>query len=407
MNFPLYIAKRYLFSKKSTNVINLISIISVIGVTVGTTALIVILSVFNGFDSLITSLFNSFNPDLQITVKEGKTFVPDEAIFNQIKTHKAVHFYSETIEDNALLKHKDKQYIATIKGVSDNYVNMSGIDSMIVDGEFLLRDQNRDYALIGQGVAYYLSIGLNYVFPTISIYVPKRKGSVSLSPENAFNRNSIMPSGIFSIQQDFDSKYVIVPLDFARKLYDYTNEVSAIELKINDYKNVSKVQKEISQILGDKYKVKNRYEQNELLFKIMESEKWAIFLILSFILIIASFNVIGSLTMLIIDKKNDIFILRSLGADYQLIRRIFLFEGWMISFLGAVVGLLLGLFICFLQEKVGLIKLQGSGSFVIENYPVEVHYLDLFYVFATVMLIGFLASWYPVRYITKKFVALS
>lgn len=402
MNFSFYIAKRYLFAKKSRNVINIISAISVVGVSIGTMALIVILSVFNGFDNLVQSLFNSFDPDIKITLKEGKTFSSAAERIQNLKKLKGVLYMSEIIEENALLKYDDRQYIVTVKGVSDEFINMSGIDSMIIDGEFILKENKNNYAVIGQGVALSLSVGLNFITP-INIYVPKRTQKVSLNPEQAFSRKYIYPSGIFAIQQDFDSRYIIVPIDFARDLLDYSNEVSAIELKLDPVFNKNKIQEEIKKHLGTGYEVKNRFEQQELLYKIMKSEKWAIFLILTFILIIASFNVIGSLTMLIIEKKKDIDTLRSLGTNLSVLRKIFLFEGWMISILGAILGLMTGTIICWIQQHFGLIKIQGSDSFVIDTYPVNIELPDFIYVFLTVLFIGYLAAWYPVRYITRKF----
>lgn len=404
MNFSFYIAKRYLFARKSRNVINIISAISVVGVSIGTMALIVILSVFNGFDNLVQSLFNSFDPDIKITIKEGKTFSSGAERIQNLKKLKGVLYMSEIIEENALLKYDDRQYIVTVKGVSDEFIKMSGIDSMIIDGEFILKENKNNYAVIGQGVALSLAVGLNFITP-INIYVPKRTQKASLNPEEAFSRKYIFPSGIFAIQQDFDSRYIIVPIDFARDLLDYSNEVSAIELKLDPVfnKDKDKIQEEIKKHLGTGYEVKNRFEQQELLYKIMKSEKWAIFLILTFILIIASFNVIGSLTMLIIEKKKDIDTLRSLGTNLSVLRKIFLFEGWMISILGAILGLMTGTIICLIQQHFGLIKIQGSDSFVIDTYPVYMELPDFVYVFVTVLFIGYLAAWYPVRYISRKF----
>jgi len=404
LNFSFYIAKRYLFARKSKNVINIISAISVVGVSIGTMALIVILSVFNGFDNLVQSLFNSFDPDIKITIKEGKTFSSGTERIQNLKKLKGVLYMSEIIEENALLKYDDRQYIVTVKGVSDEFIKMSGIDSMIIDGEFILKENKNNYAVIGQGVALSLAVGLNFITP-INIYVPKRTQKASLNPEEAFSRKYIFPSGIFAIQQDFDSRYIIVPIDFARDLLDYSNEVSAIELKLDPVfnKDKDKIQEEIKKHLGTGYEVKNRFEQQELLYKIMKSEKWAIFLILTFILIIASFNVIGSLTMLIIEKKKDIDTLRSLGTNLSVLRKIFLFEGWMISILGAILGLMTGTIICLIQQHFGLIKIQGSDSFVIDTYPVYMELPDFVYVFVTVLFIGYLAAWYPVRYISRKF----
>lgn len=404
MNFPLFVAQRYLFAKKTQNTINLISAISVVGVAIGTMALIVILSVFNGFDSLVHSLFNSFNPDLKITIKEGKRFSAELPSLTELKQIEGVLYIAEVVEENALLKYGNKQYIATIKGVSSDFIYMSGIDSMIVDGDFVLQQGNNEYAIVGQGIAMKLAIGLTFVNPII-IYVPKRTASVSMNPERAFNRKYIFPSGIFAIQQDFDSKYLIVPIEFARKLLDFTSEVSSLELKLYPSSDPLAVQEDVKKIMGNDFFVKNRYEQEELLYRIMKTEKWAIFFILTFILIVASFNIIGSLTMLIIEKKKDISIIRSMGADLNHIRKIFLYEGWLISILGALIGLVIGVLICWLQQNFGLIRLQGSGSFVIDSYPVKMVLSDFLMVFLTVLAIGYFAAWYPVRYITRKFLA--
>lgn len=404
MNFSLFIAQRYLIAKKTQNTINLISTISVVGVAIGTMALIVVLSVFNGFDSLVHSLFNSFNPDLKITIKEGKRFSSELPSVNKLKQIEGVLYMTEVVEENALLKYGTKQYIAIVKGVSSDFIYMSGIDSMIVDGDFILQQGNNEYAIVGQGIAMKLAIGLTFVNPII-IYVPKRIASVSMNPERAFNRKYIFPSGIFAIQQDFDSKYMIVPIEFARELLNFTSELSSLELKLNPSSDPLAVQQEVKKIMGNDFFVKNRYEQEELLYRIMKTEKWAIFFILTFILIVASFNIIGSLTMLIIEKKKDISIIRSMGADLNHIRKIFLYEGWMISILGALAGLALGTLICWVQQTFGLIRLQGSGSFVIDSYPVKMVLSDFLMVFITVLAIGFFAAWYPVRYITRKFLA--
>lgn len=405
LNFPFHIAKRYLFSKKSRNAINVISAVSVAGVAIGTIALIVVLSVFNGFDNLVQSLFNSFDPDLKITSVMGKTFPADNEKILMLEKANGILYFTEVVEENALLRYDERQYIATIKGVDEDFVKMSGIDSMIIDGDFTLVKDGKPYAVIGQGVAVNLAVGLNFISPVV-FYVPRNTKLISLDPTKAFNRKYIFPSGIFAIQQDFDSEYVIVPLFFARDLLGYTNEVSAIEIKVDPAYEASVVQENIKELLGPAFSVKNRFEQQELLYKIMKSEKWAIFLILTFILVIASFNVIGSLTMLIIEKKKDIGILRSMGTSLSMLRRIFLFEGWMISLLGAFSGLILGTLICWVQQQFGIIKLQGSGSFVIDAYPVSIEMLDLIWVFLTVLLIGYLAAWYPVRYIGGRYKGL-
>jgi lipoprotein-releasing system permease protein len=402
MNLPFYIARRYLMAKKSHNAINIISGISVAGVAVGTMALIAVLSVFNGFDSIIKSLYNSFDPQLKISIAEGKTFDPATYPFDSIRNHPSVMYYAEVLEENALLRYGDRQYIATIKGVDEGYRAVTGIDSMIVDGEYSLWEGSRPKAVVGLGVAYHLAIGLNFLNP-INIYVIKRRGNVSMNPEQAINRKFIFPSGIFSIEQEINSKYLLVPISFARELLQYTSEATAVELKLKEGADETLAQEEIQKILGNDFIVRNRNEQNELFYRIMKSEKWAIFFILTFILIIASFNIIGSLTMLILDKQDDINTLDSLGASVPLIKRIFLLEGWMISIIGAILGLVLGSLISWLQAEYGLIKLSGSGSFIIDAYPVVFQFLDVVKVFFTVVGIGFLAAWLPVRYIARRY----
>jgi len=390
-------------AKKSRNAINIISMISIIGVTVGVASLIVVLSVFNGFDGVIKSMYNAFDPDIKITPATGKVFVLKDSVKNQILNHPAVLDVAESFEENALLKYDEQQYIATIKGVSENYKKVSGVDTMMVAGEYILESDNQQFAVVGQGVAYYLSLGLNYINPIV-IYVPRREANISTNPARAFNRNYIFPSGVFGIQQEFDKKYIIVPLDFARELFDYTNQVSALEIKLMPGVKTDYVQQDLQKILGNRLVIKNRYQQHEAFYKIMQSEKFFIFIILTFILIIASFNIIGSLTMLIIDKKDDIATFRSLGASLKTIRKIFLTEGWLITIVGAVFGLILGGAICWLQIKFELVKLQGSASFIIDAYPVAISWTDFVAVFVTIGLIGFLAAWYPVRYITKRYV---
>ncbi len=401
MNLALFIARRYLFSKKKRNVINIISTIATAGVTFGTMALIVILSVFNGFDNLIKTLFNSFDPDLKITLTEGKTFKADSLIILKVKEMEGIKYFTEVIEENALFQYDDKQFIGSVKGVSDDFVKMSGIDTMIYDGEFILKKGKEQYAVVGYGVAYYLSIGLSYITP-LKIWVPKRQESVTFDVEAAFNKKYLYPAGIFTIQQEYDTKYIIVPIEFTRELLEYKTEVTSIEIAIDKNYNIKDIQQNIQQILGNGFTVKDRYQQHELLFKIMQSEKWAIFLILSFIIMILSFNVVGSLSMLIIDKQKDITILQNLGADDKLISNIFLIEGWLISLIGAVTGLILGYIICWIQIKFQIIQFPSSGTFIVNAYPVHIQLIDFIYVLLTVTAIGFFAAWYPVRYISKR-----
>jgi lipoprotein-releasing system permease protein len=404
LNFPYYIARRYLVAKKSHNAINIISFISVMGVTVGTMALIVILSVFNGFDDLVRSLINSFNPDLKIMLTDGRAFIPNEEIVKKIKSLPGVYDFSMVLEDKALVRYDEQQTIAVVKGVSDNYSNITGLDSMIVEGSYDLKMNGQPYALIGRGIRIYLNVML--LSPRqMSLYVPRRTSELSFDANRALSRKYISVSGVFSIEQEYDIKYIIVPLDFARQLFEYPDgEVNMIEIKLVPEANSEKIQKRISEILGDRFEVLNRYQQNEVFYKTMQAEKWAIFLILIFILIVASFNVIGTLTMLMLEKKKDMITLSNLGADNGLVKRIFLLEGWMITASGAVLGALLGLLVCWLQMRFGLIKLQGSGSFIIDAYPILVKPGDVIITLVSVIIIGLLAAWYPIRYFTKKHV---
>lgn len=369
---------------------------------VGTIALVFVLSIFNGFEVLFSDLFSAFDPDLKITRNEGKIFSLEGTEFQKLRKHQSVAVFTEVIEENALLKFKEKQMPAMIKGVSDDFKKMTRIDSIMFDGEFILYDGAFERAVPGTGVAAVLGLGAHFIDP-LYIYAPKRTSKINLlRPENSFNQSATFVSGIFSVQQnEYDNQYVLVSLNLARELFEYDEKsVSSVEIKLNEGVDAEMSQKEIQQILGKDYSVKNRYEQQESYFNIMKVEKWITFLILSFILLIASFNIIGSLSMLIIDKKEDIATLRSLGADNRLIKQIFLLEGWMISFVGAGVGVIIGTIISLLQEKVGFIKL-GAG-FIVENYPAVTQASDVLLVFLTVLLIGFFAAWYPVKYINTK-----
>jgi len=397
LNLPFFIARRYLISKKSHNIINLISGISMITVAVGTAALVIVLSVFNGFESVVKSLFSVFDPDIEITIAKGKTFHNYELNADQIRALPGVISYTEVVEENALLHYNKQQYLATIKGVDSLYQHKSPLDSLMVNGIMLLQEDSLDFAVPGYGIAYYLGLDMNAPDNFISVYIPKRKGNITGLPQESFSSEIIRPMGIFSVQQDFDDKYMLVPLRFARRILDYTDEVTGIEIRLEKGADASEIQKRIAGIAGPEFKILNRFQQQEVLYKIMKSEKWAVFLILTFILIIASFSVVGSLSMLILDKQKDITILRSLGAEDKTIRQIFFLEGLLISFTGALAGLILGLLICFVQQQFGLVKLQGSGSFIMESYPVKLMATDLLYVFLTISVIGAAAAWLPVK----------
>lgn len=401
MKLSLYIARRYLFAKKSRNAINVISAISVAGVTVGTMALITILSVFNGLEEMVRSIFSTSDPQIKIAPAKGKVFIPDSLMLKRLAGTEGVEIYALTLEENALLRYEEQQYIATVKGVSLNYAEVTDLDTAMWDGNFTLLGENgRPYAVAGLGVANYLGMRLNFVSP-LAIYIPDRKARIRGTPDNEFTRKYIYMSGIFAVEQEFDSKYVFLPLDFARELLDYKDEVSSIEVRMRPGADEKRTQNAIREVMGDQFVVQNRYEQQEMFYKVMKAERLAIFVILTFILVIASFNIIGSLTMLIIEKERDINILRSLGADNRLIKRIFIYEGWMISFIGTVTGLLLGFILCAAQQHFGIVKLAGE-SLLIDAYPVRMQLSDFLIVAATVLAIGYAAAWYPVHYLSRR-----
>jgi hypothetical protein len=406
MSLPFFIARRYLFSKKKHNAINIISGISVCGVALATLALVCTLSVFNGFQDMVAGFFTAFDPELKITVREGKVFDPHEACIRQVHALSEIDVWTETLEENAMVQYKDRQAMAVIKGVEDNFEQLTSIDSLLYGtGKFLLSDSVVDYGFLGVELISELGTGIQFVDP-LQVYAPKRNVRVNIAnPTAAFNREYLFsPGAIFAVnQQKYDSRYILTSLDFARRLFNYDTEVSAIEMKLKPGSNIGSVQKKITGILGDRFIVQNRYEQQADVFRIMEIEKLISYLFLTFILGIACFNVIGSLSMLILDKREDVETLRNLGADDRLIARIFLFEGRMISVFGALSGIVLGLLLCFLQQRFGLISLGGgNGSFVVDAYPVSVHATDIILVFLTVITVGFLSVWYPVRYLSKR-----
>ena len=365
-------------------------------------ALIIVLSVFNGFEKLVISLFNAFNPDLVVNVKEGKTFSSNIVPDDKIRQIPGVLYLTDVIEENALVKYKDKQYIVTLKGLGEDYARMSGLDTMMSEGKFILQDKEKDFAVLGYGIAYYLGANLVDYLNPISIYVPQRTGNFSGAFESAFRNDIIFPSGFFSVQQDFDTKYVILPFRFAKKLLEYDNEITGVEISLSKEADQIQIKQHIQDLFGPKFSVKNRFQQQELLYKIMKSEKWAIFLILSFILFVATFNVIGSLSMLILDKRQDITLLQCLGANQATVKNIFLTVGLIITFTGAISGLIVGALVCWLQQIFGFVKLGSVGStFVVDAYPVHMQPMDFIFIFLTVIVIGLLATWYPVYNIRK------
>ena len=406
MNLPFYIARRYLFSKKKHNAINIISGISVCGVALATLALVCTLSVFNGFQDMVAGFFTAFDPELKITIREGKVFEPQGAAFQEVRSLPEIGVWTETLEENAMVQYKDRQAMAIIKGVEDNFEELTSIDSFLYGaGEFILHDSIVDYGVLGVELISELGTGLQFVDP-LQVYAPKRNVRVNMAnPSASFNRDYLFSPGVVFVvnQQKYDARYILTSLSFARNLFNYDTEVSAVELKLKPGADVTAVQRKIARILGDEFVVLDRYEQQADVFRIMEIEKFISYLFLTFILAIACFNVIGSLSMLILDKREDVETLRNLGADDRLIARIFLFEGRLISLFGALSGIVLGLLLCYIQQRFGIISLGGgNGSFIVDAYPVSVHVTDVVLIFITVITVGFLSVWYPVHYLTRR-----
>lgn len=406
MNLSFYIARRYLFSRKKHNAVNIISGISVCGVALATLAMVCTLSVFNGFQDMVAGFFTAFDPQLKITVREGKVFLPDEPAFRQVRALPEVEVWTETLEENAMVQYKDRQVMAVIKGVEDNFEQLTSIDSLLYGtGRFILKDNIVDYGFLGIELMSRLGTGIQFVDP-LQVYAPRCNVRVNLAnPSAAFNREYLFsPGAVFVVNQEkYDSNYIVTSLDFARRLFGYRREVSAIELKLKPDADTEVVRQQIVSLLGERFVVQNRYEQQADVFRIMEIEKFISYLFLTFILVVSCFNVIGSLSMLILDKREDVLTLRNLGADDSLIVRIFLFEGRLISLFGAVTGIVAGLLLCWAQRTFGFISLGGgNGDFIVAAYPVSVHVSDVVLVFATVLVVSSLSVWYPVRYLSKR-----
>ena len=417
MNFPFFIARRYLFSKKSTHAINIISGVSVIGVAIATMALIVTLSVFNGFHDLVASFFTAFDPQLKVVPVKGKTAPADDPILMQIRQLPQIEVAMESLEDQALAVYNQHQAMVTIKGVEDNFNKLTHIVEILEDGDTLLSNNidkyvlhaaDMNYGIVGIRVGEILGTGYEF-YGTMQIYAPQREGQLNMAdPSQGFTVDELYsPGALFCVRQGkYDGKYIITHIDFARNLFDQEGRLSSLELRLKKGSDFDAVKQQIQQIAGDRYRVLDRYEQQDDTFKIMKIEKLIAYIFLTFILIVASFNIIGSLSMLIIDKKDDVVTLRNLGASDKQIVRVFLFEGRMISAIGAVIGIALGLLLCWIQQTYGVVALgSSSDSFVVNAYPVSVHPWDVVLVFLTVLAVGFLSVWYPVHYFAKRLIA--
>lgn len=408
MNFPFYIARRYLFSKKSTHVINIISGISVIGVAVATMALVVTLSVFNGFHDLVASLLTSFDPQIEVVPAKGKTAPADDPILTKIRNLPQVDVATESVEDQALAIYKGRQAMVKVKGVEDNFSELSHINDILYgDGEFSLHAANLQFGVVGIRLAEDMGMTADWD-GQLKIYAPKREGQLDMmNPTEGFVEDSLISPGVvFSVKQArYDRDHVLTSIAFARNLFGQQGMLSQLEIRLKPGSDLDAVKAEMQEIAGDKYRVLDRMEQQADTFKIMKIEKFIAYIFLTFILAVACFNIIGSLSMLIIDKKNDVVTLRNMGASDKQIVRIFLFEGRMISAIGAVLGILIGLLLCWLQQVYGLVSLgSSSGSFIVDAYPVSVHPEDIVLVFITVLAVGFISVWYPVRYFAKRLI---
>ena len=406
MNCALYIARRYLFSKKSHNAINIISGISVCGVALATLALVCTLSVFNGFHDLISSFFTHFDPDLKLEVVKGKTFSPDSATLARLRAIPDVEVVSLTLEDNAMAKYKGQQVMVTVKGVDDDFQALTNIEEILYGNpEFKLYDEVADYGVLGSQLMYTLGTGFDPYDP-VEVYAPRRGVKVNLSnPMSSFRRQPLYLAGnVLNINDErYASSFIVTSIDYARRLFDYDSEVSAIELRLSPKANESKVKQEIATLMGEGYTVKNRYEQQAATFKVVEIEKFVTYLFLCFILMVACFNIISSVSMLILDKQANAETLRSLGATDGFVARIFIYEGNLIALLGAVIGLVLGVVLCLLQQEFGIIGLGGDGQFVVDAYPIRVKFTDLLLVLVSVVAVSAISVWMPIKVLNKYF----
>lgn len=406
MNYPFFIARRYLFSKKKTHAINVISLISVIGVAVATTALVVVMSVFNGFQDLVASFFTNFDPQIKVVPVMGKTAPANDPVLTKIRRLPQVEVATETLQDMAMAVYNGHQAMVTIKGVDDNFADLTHITEILYgDGHFELHTANLDFGTPGIRLSAQLGTGArwdNY----LRVYAPRRQGQLDLSnPQDGFVVDSLLSSGVvFAVNQSkYDKNYILTSLSFARRLFDQPGKITALELRLKPGSDFDAVKSEMKNIAGGKYKVLDRYEQQQDTFKIMNIEKLMAYLFLTFILVVACFNIIGSLSMLIIDKKDDVVTLRNLGATDHDITRIFMLEGRLITIIGAILGIAIGLLLCLLQQQFGFVRMgNADGTFIINAYPVSVHYTDVLIIFVTVIVAGWLAVWYPVRSLSRK-----
>ena len=404
MRLPLFIANRYLLAKKSHNLINIITWISILGISVGSFALIVVLSAFNGLEKVISSMNNRLTPDLQIAAVKGKTIDLTAFPLGQLKEIQGVEYVIPTITEDALFRANDKQHIGQVKGVGLEYQNIARLNEIIYgnDGLQLADEDEHSFAVPGAGVAWYLGINAYNPYAMLRVYVPKRGNASMMSLENSFNSDVLNVRSVFSTEQEQDEKLVLVPFNWLSELLEYEDKASNVELFVAPNSDINKVKKEVKAAIGEDFTVKNQQEQQETLYRIMRSEKWAVYVILTFILILATFNVVGSLSMLMIDKRKDTEILKSMGADNRLIQKIFLNEGLLISVVGGIIGLLLGIILVLLQQQFGFVKFGTGGNYVVDAYPVLLKLKDVLLIFATILVVGCTSAFLTVRHAMRK-----
>lgn len=405
MKLPLLIARRYLFAKKSQNIINIISMISVMGVFTGTMALLIVMSVFNGLHGFVGSLFGTFDPDLKVSPATGKVFNLTHREIEKLRSIEGVENVTTILSDNGLLKYGKRQMPGIIMGVDSLFNKVTDIDSIMADGNSKVQHATQNRVVLGYILADQLGAKTVFVSP-LTMYAPKRKGNINMAmPEQSFNTEHASPTGIFAVMQvEYDANHAIIDIHQAQRLFDYDeNTFSALGIRVKQNSSADNVKKVVAATLGENFIVANKYEQHASFFKMMKVEKFMAFLILSFILVIAAFNIIGSLSMLIFEKRESIFILKSMGADQRLVTRIFLFEGWLISLTGIIGGLIVGAALVLIQQHFGIIKFQGMGAYILDSYPVKLIASDIILVMVTVSAIGVLAAWYPVRTIAGRY----
>ena len=399
MNFPFFIAWRYFFTKNKIGYVHLLTLITQVGIAIGTASLVLVLSVFNGFEDLVLSMYNVFDPHIKVVSSNGKNF-NGQKVKEILLTYDDIDVYSSTLEEKALVEYNGKQHIVTIKGVDSLYSNLTSLDSVIISGDNINKYKDANVAIVGRGVAYYLSMNIGSVFENLQLYLPKRNANF-INYKNAFSTSSLSPVGIFSIQQEIDTKYILTHISYLQNLIQKENFVSAIEINLLDKSEMLTFQKTLAEKIGNNYKVINQFEQQEFLYKILNTEKLVVFLILIFIVLISAFNIISSLTVLIIEKKNDIKTFLNLGLDHLSLKNVFVIKSMLGVVFGSLIGLFLGFLIAYIQQEFGLIKM-GEGGFVIDSYPVKILFADFVFIQLIVLVIGFFASWTTAHLMLKK-----